>query len=62
MISGDADGDQTGTVEEINFVDANPRWKIVGSILQPLATTKAVLLPMARCSSARELTALLTAM
>ena len=46
MISGeDADGDQTGTVEEINFVDANPRWEIVGSILQPLATTKAVLLP-----------------
>lgn len=46
MISGqDADGDQTGTVEEINFADANPRWKIVGSILQPLATTKAVLLP-----------------
>ena len=46
MISGqDADGDQTGTVEEINFTDANPRWKIVGSILQPLATTKAVLLP-----------------
>ena len=46
MISGeDADGDQTGTVEEINFTDPNPRWKIVGSILQPLATTKAVLLP-----------------
>jgi hypothetical protein len=46
MISGEnADGDQTGTVEEINFADANPRWKIVGSILQPLATTKAVLLP-----------------
>ncbi len=46
MISGeDADGDQTGTVEEIDFIDANPRWKIVGSILQPLATTKAVLLP-----------------
>ena len=46
MISGeDADGDPTGTVEEINFADANPRWKIVGSILQPLATTKAVLLP-----------------
>ena len=43
MISGeDADGDQTGTVEEIDFTDANPRWKIVGSILQPLATTKAV--------------------
>ena len=46
MISGeDADGDQTGTVEEIDFADPNPRWKIVGSILQPLATTKAVLLP-----------------
>ena len=46
MISGqDASGDQTGTVEEIDFTDPNPRWKIVGSILQPLATTKAVLLP-----------------
>jgi hypothetical protein len=46
MISGeDANGDQTGTVEEIDFTDPNPQWKIVGSILQPLATTKAVLLP-----------------
>src|SRR5262245_35062659 len=46
MISGqNANGDQTGTVEEIDFTDTNPRWKIVGSILQPLATTKAVLLP-----------------
>src|SRR5262247_3479447 len=46
MISGqNASGDQTGTVEEIDFADPNPRWKIVGSILQPLATTKAVLLP-----------------
>jgi hypothetical protein len=46
MISGqDANGDQTGTVEVIDFVDRNPRWKIVGSILQPLSTTKAVLLP-----------------
>jgi Galactose oxidase-like, Early set domain/Kelch motif len=46
MISGqNASGDQTGTVEVIDFADANPRWRIVGSILQPLATTKAVLLP-----------------
>ncbi|MGH9966327.1 MAG: galactose oxidase-like domain-containing protein [Pyrinomonadaceae bacterium] len=46
MISGtNADGDQTGTVEEINFADASPRWRKVGDILQPLATTKAVLLP-----------------
>jgi len=46
MISGqNASGDQTGTVEEIDFTDPNPRWKIVGSILQPLATTKAALLP-----------------
>src|SRR6267142_1674126 len=46
MISGqDASGDQTGTVEEIDFSDPHPSWKIVGSILQPLATTKAVLLP-----------------
>ena len=46
MISGqDANGNQTGTVELIDFADAIPRWKIVGSILQPLATTKAVLLP-----------------
>jgi Galactose oxidase-like, Early set domain/Kelch motif len=46
MISGqDANGDQTGTVESIDFTDPNPRWQRVGSILQPLATTKAVLLP-----------------
>ena len=46
MISGqNSTGDQTGTVEEIEFTDPNPKWKIVGSILQPLSTTKAVLLP-----------------
>ena len=46
MISGqDANGDQTGTVEVIDFADAKPRWKFVGNILQPLATSKAVLLP-----------------
>src|SRR5439155_746418 len=46
MISGQNEsGDQTGTVEEIEFTDVSPRWKTVGSILQPLATTKAVLLP-----------------
>jgi hypothetical protein len=39
------DGEQTGTVESIEFTDANPKWQMVGSILQPLATTKAVLLP-----------------
>jgi hypothetical protein len=30
------------------FTDAQPRWKKVGNILQPLATTKAVLLPDGR--------------
>ena len=46
MISGqDESGEQTGTVEEIEITEASPRWKTVGSILQPLATTKAVLLP-----------------
>jgi hypothetical protein len=46
MISGqDQSGAQTGTVESIDFTDARPRWAKVGSILQPLATTKAVLLP-----------------
>lgn len=46
MISGQTEsGEQTGTVESIEFTDASPRWKTVGSILQPLATTKAVLLP-----------------
>jgi hypothetical protein len=46
MISGqDSEGNQTGTVEEIEFTDASPKWRIVGSILQPLSTTKAVLLP-----------------
>lgn len=49
MISGQNEsGDQTGTVESIEFTDASPRWKKVGSILQPLATTKAVLLPDAK--------------
>jgi hypothetical protein len=46
MISGqDENGDQTGTVEEIEFTDSSPLWRTVGTILQPLATTKAVLLP-----------------
>jgi hypothetical protein len=46
MISGrNADGDQTGTVESIEFTDHTPRWRKVGDILQPLSTTKAVLLP-----------------
>ena len=46
MISGnDANGNQTGTVEVIDFADPNPHWEFVGNILQPLATTKAVLLP-----------------
>ena len=46
MISGqNADGEQTGTVEVMDFTDRNPRWRFVGNILQPLATTKAVLLP-----------------
>jgi hypothetical protein len=46
MISGnDASGNQTGTVEKIDFTDAIPKWEKVGDILQPLATTKAVLLP-----------------
>ena len=46
MISGqDAEGAQTGTVEVIDFTDAAPKWQKVGSILQPLSTTKAVLLP-----------------
>jgi hypothetical protein len=46
MISGENEsGDQTGTVEEIEFTDASPRWRKVGDILQPLATTKAVPLP-----------------
>jgi hypothetical protein len=46
MISGqDAAGDPTGTVEVMDFTDTSPKWKKVGSILQPLATTKVVLLP-----------------
>ncbi len=45
MISGTKDGNQTGTVEEMEFTDAMPRWRKVGDILQPLATTKAVVLP-----------------
>jgi hypothetical protein len=45
MISGQKNGQQTGTVEVMDFTDALPRWTAVGSIQQPLATTKAVLLP-----------------
>jgi hypothetical protein len=45
MISGTNDSGQTGTVESIEFTDAVPKWQKVGDILQPLATTKAVLLP-----------------
>jgi hypothetical protein len=45
MISGQTPAGQTGTVEVIDFADPTPRWRFVGSILQPLATTKAVLLP-----------------
>jgi hypothetical protein len=46
QISGqDATGAQTGTVEVIDFADRKPRYRIVGNILQPLSTTKAVLLP-----------------
>jgi len=46
MISGqDTNGNQTGTVESIEFTDKNPQWEIVGAIQQPLSTTKAVLLP-----------------
>jgi hypothetical protein len=45
MISGQKDGQQTGTIEVIDFTDAVPHWSIVGSIQQPLSTTKAVVLP-----------------
>jgi hypothetical protein len=46
MISGqDTSRNQTGTVEVIEFTEPFPRWRRIGSILQPLATTKAVLLP-----------------
>ena len=45
MISGQTPAGQTGTVEVIDFAQPQPRWRVVGSILQPLATTKAVVLP-----------------
>ena len=46
MISGeDADGDPTGTVEVMEFTDPTRLHRGLGSILQPLATTKVVLLP-----------------
>lgn len=45
MISGQKDGRQTGTVEVMDFTGAVREWRTVGSIQQPLATTKAVLLP-----------------
>jgi hypothetical protein len=45
MISGQKNGQQTGTVEMMDFTDPVPQWTTVGSIQQPLSTTKAVLLP-----------------
>ncbi len=56
QISGrDAAGNQTGTVEEVEFFggrpgvpNRNPKYKVIGNILQPLSTTKAVLLPDAK--------------
>ena len=45
MISGQKDGRQTGTVEAIDFMHATPQWRTIGSIQQPLSTTKAVVLP-----------------
>ena len=45
MISGQIGNVQTGTVEVMDFTDPAPVWKTVGSIQQPLSTTKAVLLP-----------------
>jgi hypothetical protein len=45
MISGQNEEGPTGTVESIDFIDSVPRWRTVGTILQPLATTKAVVLP-----------------
>jgi hypothetical protein len=45
MISGQTPAGQTGTVEVIDFAKPDPKWRNVGSILQPLATTKAVVLP-----------------
>jgi hypothetical protein len=45
MISGQKEGRQTGTVEVIDFTHATPQWQTLGSIQQPLATTKAVVLP-----------------
>jgi hypothetical protein len=45
MISGQLGTQQTGTVEVMDFTDPTPEWKTVGSILEPLRTTKAVVLP-----------------
>jgi hypothetical protein len=46
QISGETPtGDTTGTVEVVDFADTNPKYRVVGSILQPLGTTKAVVLP-----------------
>lgn len=45
MISGRRGNVQTGTVEVMDFTDPVPQWTTVGSIQQPLSTTKAVLLP-----------------
>jgi hypothetical protein len=45
MIGGQNASGPTGTVEVMDFTDRTPRWRNVGTMLQPLATTKVVLLP-----------------
>ena len=45
MISGQMRRRSDRHRREIDFTDASPRWEKVGDILQPLSTTKAVLLP-----------------
>lgn len=47
MFSGrDRDtGSLTATIEEIDFTERSPRWRIVGQLLHPSTTSKAVILP-----------------
>jgi hypothetical protein len=35
----------TSTIEEIDFTDADPQWRVVGELIHPSTTSKAVLLP-----------------
>jgi galactose oxidase len=46
MISGQTPaGGSTGTIEVIDFAETTPRWRVAGTMANPVRTSKAVVLP-----------------